>query len=48
MDSVTKDVEEARRLLRENGWTPENLPCIVYGTIAGVTERRPSSSSVPG
>lgn len=38
-DSVTKDVEEARRLLRDNGWTPENLPRIVYGTTAGVTER---------
>lgn len=38
-DSVTRDVAEARRLLRDNGWTPDNLPRLVYGTTAGVTER---------
>jgi len=38
-DSVTLDVAGARRLLRDNGWTPENLPTLVYGTTAGVTER---------
>lgn len=37
--SVTRDVEGARRLLREAGWTPDNLPTLVYGTTAGVTER---------
>ncbi len=37
--SVTRDVPGARRLLEENGWTPENLPKIVYGTAAGITER---------
>ena len=38
-DSVTLDVAGARRLLRDNGWTAENLPALVYGTTAGVTER---------
>ncbi len=37
--SVTRDVEGARQLLRDNGWTPENLPKLVYGTTAGTTER---------
>lgn len=37
--SVTLDVPGARRLLRDNGWTAENLPTLVYGTTAGVTER---------
>jgi len=38
-DSVTRDVEEAKRLLRENGWTAENLPEFVYGSTSGVTSR---------
>ena len=38
-DSVTRDVEGAKKLLRENGWTPENLPEIIYGTTSGVTNR---------
>lgn len=38
-DSVTQDVEGARRLLRENGWTPDNLPEFVYGTTSSVTSR---------
>ncbi len=38
-DSVTLDVAGARQLLRDNGWTAENLPQLVYGTTAGVTER---------
>lgn len=37
--SVTRDVAGARKLLKDNGWTPENLPTIVYGTVAGITER---------
>lgn len=37
--SVTRDVAGARRLLAENGWTAANLPTLVYGTTAGVTER---------
>ncbi len=39
-DSVTRDVEGARRLLAENGWTAENLPTIVYGTTGGVRTRQ--------
>lgn len=38
-ESVTRDVEGARKLLRDAGWTPENLPKLVYGTTAGTTER---------
>lgn len=37
--SVTRDVEGARRLLAENGWTAENLPVFVYGATAGVIQR---------
>jgi len=39
MESVTRDVEGARRLLAENGWTPDNLPPLVYGAMAGVVSR---------
>ena len=38
-DSITRDVEGARRLLAENGWTPDNLPELVYGTSASVSFR---------
>ncbi|MEO8444919.1 MAG: ABC transporter substrate-binding protein, partial [Gammaproteobacteria bacterium] len=38
-ESVTRDVAGARRLLKDNGWTPDNLPELVYGTTAGTTER---------
>jgi ABC-type transport system substrate-binding protein len=38
-DSVNRDVEGARRLLREAGWTAENLPVLVYGQAAGVKQR---------
>lgn len=38
-DSVTRDVALARRLLAENGWTPENLPVLTYGQTAGVRQR---------
>ena len=37
--SVARDVAGARQLLRENGWTPENLPTLVYGNTSGTTER---------
>jgi ABC-type transport system substrate-binding protein len=37
--SITRDVEGARRLLAENGWTPDNLPELVYGTSASVSFR---------
>lgn len=38
-DSVTRDLEGARKLLRDNDWTAENLPELVYGTTSGVTNR---------
>ena len=38
-DSITRDVEGARRLLAENGWTADNLPELVYGTSASVSFR---------
>lgn len=37
--SITRDVEGARRLLAENGWTAENLPVLTYGATSGVTSR---------
>lgn len=38
-DSVLRDVEGAKKLLSDNGWTAENLPEFVYGTTSGVTNR---------
>jgi len=38
-DSVIRDVPGAKRLLADNGWTPENLPPLVYGTLSNVTSR---------
>jgi ABC-type transport system substrate-binding protein len=38
-ESITRDVEGARKLLADNGWTPENLPVLVYGQTAGVRQR---------
>lgn len=37
--SITRDVEGARRLLADNGWTAENLPEIVYGETSSVNSR---------
>ena len=37
--SITRDVEGARRLLRDNGWTADNLPVITYGTTSIVLNR---------
>ena len=37
--SVTRDVPGGRKLLRDAGWTPDNLPQLVYGTTGGATER---------
>ncbi len=37
--SVTYDPEGARELLKANGWTPENLPELVYGSTPGPTSR---------
>lgn len=38
-ESVTLDLDGAKKLLGENGWREENLPEIVYGAPAGVTQR---------
>jgi oligopeptide transport system substrate-binding protein len=38
-DSITRDVDGAIRLLSDNGWTAENLPPIVYSTMASVSSR---------
>jgi ABC-type transport system substrate-binding protein len=38
-ESVTRDLEGARKQLADNGWTPENLPTLVYGSQAGVSQR---------
>ena len=38
-DSITRDVAGAKQLLADNGWTPENLPPLVYGSTSGVTSR---------
>ncbi len=38
-DSVRYDPEGARQLLAGGGWTPENLPVLIYGTVAGVKSR---------
>ena len=38
--SVTRDVEAARTLLRDHGWTAENLPEMGYGFPSSVTERQ--------
>lgn len=37
---VIRDLESARRLLSENGWTAETLPVLEYGFPASVTERQ--------
>lgn len=38
-DSVTRDLPGARKLLADNGWTPENLPTLVYGSQSGISTR---------
>lgn len=38
-DSVTRDVTGAKKLLADNGWTPENLPELVYGETSDVKSR---------
>jgi ABC-type transport system substrate-binding protein len=38
-DSVTYDPEGARRLLEQNGWTPDNLPVIEGGALPGPVSR---------
>jgi ABC-type transport system substrate-binding protein len=38
-DSVTLDIDGAKKLLTDNGWVADNLPVIVYGAQAGVSQR---------
>jgi ABC-type transport system substrate-binding protein len=38
-DTLTRDVEGARKLLRDNGWTADNLPELQYGNTAEVKYR---------
>ena len=37
---VTRDLEEARRLLLLNGWNESNLPALEYGLVSSVTNRQ--------
>jgi len=37
--SITRDVPGARQILAENGWTPDNLPELIYGTNSSVNSR---------
>ncbi len=39
MESVTRDVAGARKLLEDNGWTAGNLPVLTFGTTANVLNR---------
>lgn len=39
-ESVTRDIEGARRLLAEHGWTPENLPELRYGATSSVQQQQ--------
>jgi len=39
-DSVTRDVEGAKRLLAEHGWTPDNLPELHYGATSSVQQQQ--------
>ena len=38
-ESVTLDLDGAKKLLADNGWNKDNLPEIVYGAAAGVNQR---------
>jgi ABC-type transport system substrate-binding protein len=40
MSSVQRDLEGARSLLDQHGWTAENLPVLEYGFPSSVTERQ--------
>ena len=37
-DSVTRDIEGAKTLLAEHGWTAQNLPTLEYGASATLTQ----------
>jgi len=38
-ESVTRDVEGAKKLLADNGWNADTLPVLTYGTTGGVVSR---------
>jgi len=38
-ESVTLDIDGAKKLLAENSWNEDNLPDILYGATAGVIQR---------
>jgi oligopeptide transport system substrate-binding protein len=40
MASIQRDLEGARELLGQHGWSPSNLPVIEYGFPSSVTERQ--------
>ncbi|HKX56463.1 MAG TPA: ABC transporter substrate-binding protein, partial [Xanthomonadales bacterium] len=40
LDSVNRNLDEARSLLKRNGWSAENLPELEYGFPSSVTERQ--------
>ena len=40
LDSVTRDVEGARKLLADHGWNADNLPTLTYGVAASVKQRQ--------
>jgi len=40
LDSVTRDVAGAKRMLAEAGWTADNLPTMTYGSVGGVRSRQ--------
>jgi len=39
-DALEHNPEKGRKLLAEHGWTPNNLPTLVYGGVASVTTRQ--------
>lgn len=39
-ETVTRDLEGARRLLAEHGWNADNLPTLEYGYPSSVSERQ--------
>ncbi|MDH3621002.1 MAG: ABC transporter substrate-binding protein [Gammaproteobacteria bacterium] len=38
-ESVTLDIDGAKKLLADNGWNEDTIPEMVYGTTAGVSQR---------
>ncbi|NND60968.1 MAG: hypothetical protein HKN49_11945 [Gammaproteobacteria bacterium] len=39
-DSLERDIEGAKALLAQHGWTPDNLPKLVYGIAGSVKQRQ--------